>query len=108
MLYEVITGFKFQRIDLEGQPILEADASLVIDTSRGTVISKGEARLSTIEHSLAALTGMDLDNVLIEIDNQEVPILDGSAKLFVEAIEKAGVVEQAADREFLVISYNFV
>ncbi|WP_339737296.1 bifunctional UDP-3-O-[3-hydroxymyristoyl] N-acetylglucosamine deacetylase/3-hydroxyacyl-ACP dehydratase [uncultured Sunxiuqinia sp.] len=101
-------GFKFRRIDLEGSPILEADASLVIDTSRGTVIGKGNARLSTIEHALAALTGMDLDNVLIEIDNEEVPILDGSAKLFVEAIEQAGVVEQNAERDYLEITEKIV
>ncbi|MGQ8336096.1 bifunctional UDP-3-O-[3-hydroxymyristoyl] N-acetylglucosamine deacetylase/3-hydroxyacyl-ACP dehydratase [Sunxiuqinia sp. A32] len=97
-------GFKFQRVDLADQPILEADASLVMDTSRGTVIAKGEARLSTIEHSLAALTGMDIDNVLIEIDNEEVPILDGSSKLFVEAIDEVGVVEQEAEREFFEIT----
>lgn len=101
-------GFIFKRIDLEGQPILEADASLVVDTSRGTVIGKGDVRLSTIEHSLAALTGMDLDNVLIEIDNQEVPILDGSSIQFVEAIEKAGIVEQEADREYLEITEKIV
>ncbi|HKJ41577.1 MAG TPA: bifunctional UDP-3-O-[3-hydroxymyristoyl] N-acetylglucosamine deacetylase/3-hydroxyacyl-ACP dehydratase [Sunxiuqinia sp.] len=101
-------GFKFQRIDLDNQPILEADASLVIDTSRGTVIGKNGARLSTIEHSLAALTGMDLDNVLIEIDNEEVPILDGSSKPFVEAIEEAGVVEQDAEREFLEITERMI
>ncbi len=101
-------GFKFQRIDLEGSPILEADASLVIDTSRGTVIGKGNARLSTIEHALAALTGMDLDNVLIEIDNEEVPILDGSAKQFVEAIEQAGVAEQDAERDYLEITEKII
>ncbi len=101
-------GFKFQRIDLPEKPILEADASLVIDTSRGTVIAKGDARLSTIEHSLAALTGLDLDNVLIEIDNQEVPILDGSSKLFIEAIEEAGIVEQDAEREYLEIKEKIV
>ncbi|OFX29271.1 MAG: UDP-3-O-[3-hydroxymyristoyl] N-acetylglucosamine deacetylase [Bacteroidetes bacterium GWF2_42_66] len=96
-------GFKFQRIDLEDKPILEASAELVIDTSRGTVIGKENARISTIEHSLAALTGLDLDNVLIEIDNEEVPIMDGSSKYFVEAIEKAGIVEQDAEREYFVI-----
>lgn len=101
-------GFKFKRIDLDDQPILEADANLVIDTSRGTVIGKDGARLSTIEHSLAALTGMDLDNVLIEIDNEEVPILDGSAKPFVEAIEKAGIVEQDEEREYLEIKERIV
>ncbi|MGQ7868265.1 bifunctional UDP-3-O-[3-hydroxymyristoyl] N-acetylglucosamine deacetylase/3-hydroxyacyl-ACP dehydratase [Sunxiuqinia sp. sy24] len=101
-------GFKFQRIDLEGAPVLEADACLVVDTSRGTVIGKDGARLSTIEHALAALTGMDLDNVLIEIDNEEVPILDGSSKLFVEAIEEVGVVEQNAEREYLEITEKIV
>ncbi|WP_159518707.1 bifunctional UDP-3-O-[3-hydroxymyristoyl] N-acetylglucosamine deacetylase/3-hydroxyacyl-ACP dehydratase [Sunxiuqinia indica] len=101
-------GIKFQRVDLENQPTLEADANLVIDTSRGTVIGKGDARLSTIEHAMAALTGMDLDNVLIEIDNEEVPILDGSSKPFVEAIEKTGVEEQNAEREYFEITEKIV
>ena len=101
-------GFKFQRIDLPEKPILDADANCVVDTSRGTVIANGEVRLSTIEHALAALTGMDLDNVLIEIDNHEVPILDGSSKLFVEAIEKAGVTDQNAEREYLEIKEKIV
>lgn len=96
-------GFKFQRIDLDDKPILEASAELVIDTSRGTVIGIGDARISTIEHSLAALTGLDLDNVLIEIDNEEVPIMDGSSKFFVEAIEKAGIIEQDAEREYFIV-----
>ena len=97
-------GFKFQRIDLAHQPILNASADLVIDTSRGTVIESQGARLSTIEHSLAALTGMDLDNVFIEIDNEEVPILDGSARYFVQAIEEAGIIEQDAERDYFVVT----
>ncbi len=101
-------GFKFKRVDLEGQPILDADATLVGDTSRGTVLEKGNIRLSTIEHALAALVGMDLDNVLIEIDNQEMPIMDGSSRFFVEAIEKAGVLEQDAEREYLEIKEKIV
>lgn len=101
-------GFKFQRVDLEGCPIIEANADLVEETSRGTVLVNGNARLSTIEHSLAALTGMDLDNVLIEIDNEEAPILDGSAKFYVEEIEKAGIVEQDADREYFVVTEKIV
>ncbi|MBL7967751.1 MAG: bifunctional UDP-3-O-[3-hydroxymyristoyl] N-acetylglucosamine deacetylase/3-hydroxyacyl-ACP dehydratase [Prolixibacteraceae bacterium] len=101
-------GFKFQRVDLENQPIINASAENVIDTSRGTVIESQDARLSTIEHSLAALTGMDVDNALIEIDNEEVPILDGSSRYFVEAIEKAGVVEQDAEREYFVITEKIV
>lgn len=101
-------GFKFQRVDLNHKPIIPASAESVIDTSRGTVIAKGEARISTIEHSLAALTGMDLDNVLIEIDNEEVPILDGSARSFVQAIEEVGIVEQNAEREYFVITEKIV
>ena len=97
-------GFKFQRIDLEHRPILNASAESVVDTSRGTVIESHGARLSTIEHSLAALTGLDLDNVHIEIDNEEVPILDGSSRFFVQAIEEAGIVEQDAIREYFVIT----
>ncbi len=97
-------GIKFIRTDLEGQPVIEADASLVVDTSRGTVLGKDNVRLSTIEHALAAIVGMDLDNVLIEVDNEEMPILDGSAKYYVDAIERVGVFEQKADREYLVIT----
>lgn len=96
-------GFKFKRVDVEGHPVIEADADLVIDTSRGTLLEKDGARIGTIEHTLAALIGMDLDNVLIEVDNEEAPIMDGSSRYFVEAIEKAGVVEQDADREYFEI-----
>lgn len=101
-------GFKFQRIDLEHKPIIPASADRVVDTSRGTVIAKGDARVSTIEHCMAALTGMDLDNVLIEIDNEEVPILDGSSRLIVQAIEEAGAVEQNADRDYFVVTEKIV
>ncbi len=101
-------GFKFQRVDLENKPVISASAEFVVDTSRGTVIEDQGARLSTIEHSLAALTGMDLDNVLIEIDNEEVPIMDGSARYFVEEIEKAGIVEQDAKREYFVVTEKIV
>ena len=96
-------GFKFKRVDLENQPIIEADVDLVIDTSRGTLLEKDGARIGTIEHTLAALIGMDLDNVLIEVDNEEAPIIDGSSKYFVEAIEKAGIVEQNEEREYFEI-----
>ena len=101
-------GFKFQRVDLENKPIVPANVEFVVDTARGTVIERQGARISTIEHSLAALTGLDLDNVLIEIDNEEVPILDGSARYFVEAIEKAGIVEQDAEREYFVVTEKIV
>jgi len=97
-------GFKFKRVDLENQPIIDADVDLVIDTSRGTLLEKDGARIGTIEHALAAMVGMDLDNVLIEVNNEEAPIIDGSSKYFVEAIEKAGIVEQEAEREFFEIT----
>lgn len=97
-------GFKFKRIDLENQPIIEADVDLVIDTSRGTLLEKNGAKIGTIEHALAALIGMDLDNVLIEVNNEEAPIIDGSSKYFVEAIEKAGIKNQNAERDYLIIT----
>ena len=96
-------GFKFKRVDLEDQPIIDADVDLVIDTSRGTLLEKDGARIGTIEHTLAALIGMDLDNVLIEVNNEEAPIIDGSSIHFVEAISKAGIIEQHAERDYLVI-----
>ena len=96
-------GFKFKRIDIESQPVIEADVDLVIDTSRGTLLEKDGARIGTIEHTLAALIGMDLDNVLIEVDNEEAPIIDGSSIHFVNAIEKAGVIEQDAEREYFIV-----
>lgn len=96
-------GIKFKRTDLPGHPVIEADCDLVTDTSRGTLLEKDGARIGTIEHALAALTGMDLDNVFIDVDNEEAPILDGSSKYFVEAIQEAGIVEQEAEREYLVI-----
>lgn len=97
-------GFKFKRVDLEDQPIIEADVDLVIDTSRGTLLEKNGARIGTIEHALAALVGMDLDNVLIEVNNEEAPIVDGSSKYFVEAIENVGIIEQEAERECFEIT----
>lgn len=96
-------GFKFKRVDLENQPIIDADVDLVVDTSRGTLLEKDGARIGTIEHALAALIGMDLDNVLVEVNNEEAPIIDGSSRYFVEAIDKAGIVEQKAEREYFEI-----
>lgn len=97
-------GFKFRRTDLPGQPVIDADADYVIDTSRGTTIEHNGIRVITTEHVLAALTGMDLDNVLIDIDCIEAPILDGSSRFYVEAIEKAGIVEQEAERHYFKIT----
>lgn len=99
-------GFKFKRIDLDGQPVIEADCDLVTDTSRGTTLSKHGAKVYTIEHALAALAGMEIDNVLIEIDGPEVPILDGSSKLYVESFEKAGIVDQDLDRLYYELKEN--
>lgn len=97
-------GFKFKRVDIEDHPIIEANVDLVVDTSRGTLLEKNGVRIGTIEHALAALIGMDLDNVLIEVDNEEAPIIDGSSKYFVDAIEKAGIVEQNAERDYFEIT----
>ncbi|MDO5607354.1 MAG: bifunctional UDP-3-O-[3-hydroxymyristoyl] N-acetylglucosamine deacetylase/3-hydroxyacyl-ACP dehydratase [Capnocytophaga sp.] len=96
-------GFTFVRIDLEGSPVIEADAAYVSNTERGTVLEKKGVRIQTCEHVLAALVGMDLDNVIIELNASEPPIMDGSAKYFVEAVDKAGVVEQDAVREEYIV-----
>ncbi|MBQ2268772.1 MAG: bifunctional UDP-3-O-[Bacteroidaceae bacterium] len=96
-------GYKIQRIDLEGQPIIEAIAENVIDTSRGTVVAKGEARCSTIEHGMAALYAMGVDNCLITVNGPEFPILDGSSILYVENIRKVGIVEQNAPKDYYII-----
>lgn len=99
-------GFRFQRIDLPEQPIVKADADLVVDTSRGTTIEQNGARISTIEHLLAALVGCHIDNALIEINAPEVPILDGSSKEFVAAIESVGIQEQDAKRIVYTLDSN--
>ena len=96
-------GIKFQRIDLPNKPIITADANRVVSTNRGTTIKQDDAQVSTIEHSLSALTGIGVDNVLISIDGPEVPILDGSAVLFTQALKKVGVVEQDSVREYIEI-----
>ncbi|WP_432712620.1 bifunctional UDP-3-O-[3-hydroxymyristoyl] N-acetylglucosamine deacetylase/3-hydroxyacyl-ACP dehydratase [Pedobacter sp.] len=99
-------GFKFQRTDLPGQPIVDADCDNVTDTARGTTITQNGASVSTVEHVMASLVGMDLDNVLIKVDGPEAPIMDGSAILFLEALESVGVVAQEVDREYFQIPYN--
>ena len=96
-------GFKFQRTDLEGQPVIDADADLVVSTARGTTLGKGDVKVNTTEHVLAALYAMDVDNCLIQLDSAEVPIMDGSALKFAEAIEKAGLQEQDAPRNWWVL-----
>ena len=96
-------GYKFQRTDLEGEPMVDAVAENVVSTTRGTVIKRGEATVSTIEHAMAALYAAGLDNVLIKINGPEMPILDGSARIFTEAIADAGVVEQNAEKDFYIV-----
>jgi UDP-3-O-[3-hydroxymyristoyl] N-acetylglucosamine deacetylase/3-hydroxyacyl-[acyl-carrier-protein] dehydratase len=96
-------GFTFVRVDLEGQPIIEADANYVVNTQRGTNLEKRGVMIQTPEHVLAALVGCDLDNVIIELNASELPIMDGSSKYFVESIEKVGIVEQEAERKVYVV-----
>lgn len=96
-------GFVFKRIDLEGEPLIEADVNFVVNTQRGTCLEKNGVKIQTTEHVLAALVGMQVDNAIIELDASEPPIMDGSAKFFVDALNKVGVVEQnAAIKEFVV------
>ena len=99
----VHTGLLFRRIDLDGSPEVEALAENVSNTARSTTISKGQASVSTIEHILSALTGMGVDNAVIEIDNVEVPILDGSAKPYIDAMWADGFQEQDAPRRYVEI-----
>lgn len=97
------TGFIFVRTDLEGRPQVEADVNYVTNTERGTTLEKLGVRIHTCEHLLAALVGCDIDNAILEMNSAEPPILDGSSKFFVEAIEKVGIIEQKEEREYLVI-----
>lgn len=100
------TGYWFQRVDIEGKPKVKADADNVTDTSRGTTISDNGALVHTVEHAMAAVYGLGIDNILIEIDGPEVPILDGSSSPFVDAINKAGIVEQNADKDYYILTEN--
>ncbi|MGV3589631.1 MAG: bifunctional UDP-3-O-[3-hydroxymyristoyl] N-acetylglucosamine deacetylase/3-hydroxyacyl-ACP dehydratase [Adhaeribacter sp.] len=96
-------GYKFQRIDLPGQPIVDADVDNVVDLSRGTTIEQNGARVNTVEHTLAALVGLEIDNVLIQLDGPEPPIMDGSSIAFVESLQEVGLEEQNALRNFFEI-----
>lgn len=96
-------GYKIQRIDLDNKPIIDAVADNVVETTRGTVLAKGNARVSTIEHGMAALYALGIDNCLIEVDGPEFPILEGSSKRYVEEIEKVGIEEQTAVKDFYII-----
>ena len=99
-------GIQFQRVDLPNQPIIKADCDLVTDTSRGTTLQVGDAKVSTVEHILAALVGLGVDNTLIELNGPEIPIMDGSSAPFIEAIEKVGVLEQDAAKAWYSIDEN--
>ena len=96
-------GYKIQRIDLDDQPILDAVAENVVDTTRGTVLAKNGVKVSTVEHALAALYAAGIDNCLIQVDGPEFPILDGSAKAYVECIKRVGIEEQAAPKDYYII-----
>src|SRR5688572_19970288 len=100
------SGINFQRIDLPGKPVVKADVDNVVETNRSTTIEADGARISTIEHLLAALVGMEVDNLLIEIDGPEVPILDGSAQPFIEALQKAGTKKQSAEKIYYSLDEN--
>ena len=99
----VNTGYKIQRVDLDGQPVIDAIAENVAGTDRGTVLQKGNIRVSTIEHGMAALYALGIDNCLIQVDGPEFPILDGSAVVFVDKIKEVGIVEQEAEKDYYVI-----
>ena len=96
-------GYKFRRTDLPGQQTVDALAENVVDTRRGTVLGKNDAVVSTVEHALAALYAAGVDNCLIDVDAPEMPILDGSAKVYVEELERVGLKEQNADKDFYII-----
>ena len=99
-------GIQFQRIDMPNQPIIKADCDLVTDTSRGTTLQIGDAKISTVEHVLAAMVGMGVDNVLIEVNGPEIPIMDGCSTPFIELIEQIGVLEQEAAKAWYSIDEN--
>ncbi len=96
-------GIKFQRVDLEGRPLVNADIAWVVSTQRGTTLASAKAQVHTVEHTLSALAGMSIDNALVQIDGPEVPILDGSAFPFVQLIREAGIEEQEEDREYFEV-----
>ncbi|MEP6261824.1 MAG: bifunctional UDP-3-O-[3-hydroxymyristoyl] N-acetylglucosamine deacetylase/3-hydroxyacyl-ACP dehydratase [Gillisia sp.] len=106
----VDTGYVFKRVDLENQPTIEADVNYVVNTQRGTNLEKNGVSIQTSEHVLAACVGLEVDNIIIELDSSEPPIMDGSSKFFVEALEEAGIETQEADRDEFeiteVISYR--
>ena len=101
-------GYKFRRVDINSSVLVDADADHVVDTSRGTSIEQDGVRIDTIEHVLAALAGLEIDNVTVELDQSETPILDGSARIYVEKLLKAGIVEQKALKKYYEVHSNIV
>lgn len=99
-------GYKFQRVDLPGNPIIDADVDNVVDTSRGTTLEQNGAKVHTTEHVLAALVGLEIDNVLIQLDGPEMPIMDGSSMPFVKILEETGAIDQNAERVYFVLTEN--
>ena len=97
-------GFRFQRIDLPDQPVIPADVKMVVSTNRGTTLRSGDAQVSTVEHVLSALTGLGFDNVLLEIDGPEMPIMDGTSMPFVDVLKTAGKIEQDAQRDYFIVT----
>ncbi len=100
------TGYKIQRIDLEGEPVIQAVAENVVETQRGTVLGKGDIRVSTIEHGMSALYALGIDNCLIQVNGPEFPILDGSAAPYVEKIQSIGIQEQNAEKDYYIIRHK--
>ena len=99
-------GYKFQRTDLEGEPVIDALAENVLSTQRGTVLGRGDVTVSTVEHLLAALYACGVDNALIRVNAPEAPILDGSSRLWLDAIEAAGLTEQKADKDYYIVKHK--
>lgn len=99
-------GIKFQRIDLPGQPIIDADVDNVTDLSRGTTLEQNGGKVCTVEHVMAAVAGLEIDNCLVQVNAAETPIMDGSSQFFIKALKSAGIIEQEIDREYFVIQQN--
>ena len=99
-------GIKFQRVDLTDKPIINADCDLVTTVQRGTTLEKGACSVATVEHVMSSLIGLQIDNCLVQVDGIEIPIMDGSAKYFVEALEKAGIQEQGEERDIFELRQN--
>ena len=97
-------GYKIKRVDVEGQPVIDAIAENVVETTRGTVLGANDVKCSTVEHAFAALYAFGIDNVLVEVNGPEFPILDGSATPYVNKLKEIGVIEQEADKEWLIVS----